>query len=99
MNNRENSASVQYQVFRKLAKELADGGNAASRTVTAIRDELTPRQMELVKLYYVDQHTMQEIADMLEVCPSTVCRTLQTARRNLKRCLKYGGTRLLHAEE
>ena len=100
MINRENSAAAQYQMFRKLMKEVeSPHSSIGAKTAQAIRDELTPRQRQMVKLYYIEQHTMQEIADMLQVYPSTVCRTLQTARRNLKNCLKYSGKRLLMPED
>ena len=100
MIDRENSANAQYQVFRKLIKEVESPHSAmGAKTAQARREELTPRQRQMVQLYYIDQHTMQEIADMLQVYPSTVCRTLQTARRNLRRCLKYGGKRLLFPED
>lgn len=100
MTNREDSAYAQYHVFRKLLKEMDNPYSVmGAKTAQAISEELTPRQKQMVQLYYIDQHTMQEIGDMLQVCPSTVCRTLQTARRNLRRCLRYGGRRLLFPEE
>ena len=100
MIDRENSALAQYEAFRKLMKEVESPHSAlGEKTAQAIRDELTARQKQMVQLYYVEQHTMQEIADMLQVNASTVSRTLHTARRNLKNCLKYGGKRLLIPED
>ena len=55
----------------------------------AREQELTPRQKQVLELYY-DQHlTISEIALQLHVNPSTVCRTLQRARQRLHRCLQY----------
>ena len=55
----------------------------------AIREELTGRQREVLLLYYLDQLTMQQVAERLDVNRSTVCRTLQRARERLYACLRY----------
>ena len=57
----------------------------------AIREELTGRQREVLLLYYLDQLTMQQVAERLDVNRSTVCRTLQRGEARLRRCLRYGG--------
>lgn len=51
--------------------------------------ELTPRQQQVLTLYYEEKHTLCEIAALLEIHPSTVCRTLQRARHRLQRALRY----------
>ena len=38
---------------------------------------------------------MQQVAERLDVNRSTVCRTLQRGEARLRRCLRYGGERLL----
>lgn len=51
--------------------------------------ELTPRQREVLALYY-DQHlTMKQIALRLDINISTVCRTLRRARERLQHSLRY----------
>ena len=65
----------------------------------AIREELTGRQREVLLLYYLDQLTMQQVAERLDVNRSTVCRTLQRGEARLRRCLRYGGERLLRRSE
>ena len=66
----------------------------------AIREELTPRQREVLTLYYAGGRSAHEIADLLEVCPSTVFRTLKRAEKRLFRCLRYGAqSYLLGMEE
>lgn len=65
----------------------------------AIREELTGRQREVLLLYYLDQLTMQQVAERLDVNRSTVCRTLQRGEDRLRRCLRYGGERLLRRSE
>ena len=65
----------------------------------ALREELTERQAQMVRMYYIEQHTMRDIAGMLGVNISTVSRTLAAARKRLKRCLKYASRTLLRAED
>lgn len=55
----------------------------------AIEEDLTPRQNEMVKLYYFENLKMEDIAKTLSVNKSTVCRTLQRARQQIARSLKY----------
>jgi len=51
--------------------------------------ELTPRQREVLALYY-DQHlTMKEIGHRLGINISTVSRTLRRARNRLQHSLRY----------
>ena len=72
-----------------------DGDN--SRRIQQIRrclrhareTALTPRQQQMVSLYYDRALTMQQIADLLGVCPSTVSRTLQRAHRRLQNALRF----------
>lgn len=42
---------------------------------------------------------MQQVAERLDVNRSTVCRTLQRGEARLRRCLRYGGERLLRRSE
>lgn len=55
----------------------------------AREQELTPRQQELLRLRYEQDLTVTEIAERLQVHPSTVSRTLRRARERLRRCLQY----------
>ncbi len=54
----------------------------------AIQTSLTPRQREMIQLYYFEERTIPEIAQQLQVNKSTVCRTLQRARRRLQRAVQ-----------
>lgn len=65
---------------------------------SAIEQELTPRQAQMVRMYFLEQHSMREMAAMLGVYPSTVSRTLGAARVKLRRCLRYGAKTLLDGE-
>ena len=51
--------------------------------------ELTPRQREMVFLYYDRGLKMSQIAQKLGVNRSTVSRTVKRAKQRLYRCLRY----------
>lgn len=52
--------------------------------------ELTPRQSEMLHLFYDVGMTQTEIAKQLGVNCSTVCRTLHRAKDRLYRAVQYG---------
>ena len=55
----------------------------------AREQELTPRQRQMLALYYDQGMTIPRIAEELGVNRSTVSRTLRRARERLYRCLRY----------
>lgn len=55
----------------------------------AIREELTPRQQQILRLHYFEHLKGSEISEKLGVDRSTVGRTLDRAESRLKRVLKY----------
>lgn len=55
----------------------------------AREEELTPRQQEVLELYYDANLNISEIARQLQVNRSTVSRTLRRARERLQHCLRY----------
>jgi len=65
----------------------------------ALMDELTPRQRQLVIMYFVEGWTMTEIAKKLGVNVSTVSRTVRRGKERLRRCLRYGAKELLSEED
>ena len=58
-------------------------------TVWLREQELTPRQREMVFLYYDRGLKMSQIAQKLGVNRSTVSRTVKRAKQRLYRCLRY----------
>ena len=64
-----------------------------------MEEELTPRQKQMVRMHYVEQRTMPDIAVELGVAVSTVSRTIARGKRRLRRCLRYGGSTLLDCAE
>jgi len=69
------------------AQADADLLHRSRRTVLAYGLDhcLTPRQQQMVRAYYYEGKTQEELARELGVAPSTVCRHLQAARRRLTR--------------
>jgi RNA polymerase sigma factor (sigma-70 family) len=56
----------------------------------AREQELTPRQRQLLRLYFDEERTMTQIARELGINRSTVSRTIARAKRRLYHCLRYG---------
>ena len=96
-NKNKEDIEVMHRYVELL--ENASGGSMAERMRYALATELTPRQQELVKLYYLDGMSQRTIAQTLELADSTVSRTLLRARNKLRRSLRYGGRNLLSAME
>ena len=89
---------TEYQSMRRLMR-LSEQASPTARLIgAALREDLTPRQAQMVRLYYLEQHNMREIGQILGVNPSTVCRTLSAARKKLRRCLRYSSRTLLHGD-
>ena len=77
-----------------LQSSGADNGEQLSRLRRNLRrareQELTPRQNQVLELYFDRNLSMVDIARELGVNPSTVSRTLRRAKDRLRRCLRYG---------
>ena len=54
-----------------------------------VKEELSERQKQFIVLYYYENKTMDEIADICGVNVSTVSRTLRRARKNITDRMKY----------
>ena len=63
----------------------------------ALREDVTPRQREMLLLYYGEQLNMRQIGTRLGVDKSTVSRTIKRGERRLQRCLRYGAEAFLAA--
>ena len=99
---RPRKASAEMALYaRQMAATNSEQHSRLKRNLLkAIREELTPRQREVLNLYYSGGKSIREIAELLEVCPSTVFRTLKRAEQRLFRCLRYGAeSYLLGMEE
>lgn len=92
---------VEYQALRRFIRmvEASEAGTMTENMASALAEELTPRQHQMVHMYYIDQMLMQDIARELGVNVSTVSRTIGRGRNRLRRCLRYGGRALMEALE
>ena len=62
----------------------------ASRAVAGIiNSELTPRQRQIIQLYYNQRLNTTQIAELLKINKSTVSRTLARAQSKVYRFLRY----------
>lgn len=76
---------------------LRNNANTNSELLTRLRQnlrrarqqELTPRQQQVLTLYYDQGMNMTQIAQTLGVNCSTVSRTIRRAKQRLYRCLRY----------
>ena len=65
--------------------------------IRALKEDATPRQREVLTLYYAQGLNMREIGERLGVDKSTVSRTIKRGERRLQRCLRYGAKGLLES--
>ena len=76
---------------------LRDNANTNSELLARLRQnlrrarqqELTPRQQQVLTLYYDQGMNMTQIAQTLGVNCSTVSRTIRRAKQRLYRCPRY----------
>lgn len=85
------------------ARMMAEDNSGQLRTLRAnlaraLREEVTPRQRQVLLLYYDRGMTMKEIARQLGIDRSTVSRTMLRGEARLRRCLRYGAAALLGRE-
>jgi len=89
--------------YMKELDEMDGEADGHSRLVDnlmrCIREDITPRQREVLLLYYFRGMRQVDIAKQLGVARSTVSRTIQRGERRLKRCLRYGAERYLRTAE
>lgn len=62
---------------------------ACSALKQVIQQDLTARQKEMILLYYYQNLNNKQIAEQLHLDASTVCRTLQRARKKIYKLLGF----------
>ena len=76
--------------LRDHAEDNSDQLERLRRNLRRAREqELTPRQREILDLYYDRGLKMPQIARKLGINRSTVSRTVKRAKERLYRCLRY----------
>ena len=79
-----------------IALTLTAGG-LGNHVRTCMHEELTERQRELIELHYLKGMSMTEIAAELDICPSTVSRTLKRGKERIRKHFKYNGRILVNS--
>lgn len=75
---------------RESAPDNAEQQERLRRNLRLARQQaLTPRQREILELYYDQGLTTGQIAMRLQLNRSTVSRTLRRAKERLYHCLRY----------
>ena len=75
---------------RQNAEDNSERLERLRRNLRQARErELTPRQRQVLSLYYDQGMRIPQIAEELGLNRSTVSRTLRRARDRLYRCLRY----------
>lgn len=74
-------------------------GRVKHNLVRALKKDVTPRQREMLLMYYDQKMNMQEIGEKLGVDKSTVSRTIKRGEARLRRCLRYGAEIFFNQEE
>lgn len=97
---RRASAEMALYARQVAAHNSVEHSRLKRNLIKAIREELTPRQREVLNMYYARNMSVNDVAAALGVYPSTVSRTLKRAEQRLFRCLRYGAeSYLLGMEE
>ena len=56
--------------------------------IRCLREDVTPKQRQMMLLYYAEGKNMREIGQAMGVDKSTVSRTIKRGERRLQRCLR-----------
>jgi len=83
---------------REMAPDNSEQlGRLKRNLILALQEDVTPRQRQLLLLYYRDGLNMREIGEKLSIDKSTVSRTIKRGEARLRRCLRYGADRYLRS--
>ena len=103
--------STRYRRGKTYAADMAvysrqmasDNSREVSRLkrnlIRALREDVTPKQRQVLLMYYAQGLNMREIGDRLGIDRSTVSRTLKRGEQRLLRCLRYGAVSYLRDME
>lgn len=96
-SKRKTFYDMDFQMYNNLMAE--DNENQVNRLkknlATALCQDVTPRQRDMLYLYYNENCTMTQVAERLGVSKSTVSRTIKRGEARLARCLRYGAVSIM----
>lgn len=94
--NAADMAAYSQQISPDNTREVSQ---LKKNLIRAIQQDVTPRQRQLLLLYYGQGMNTREIGDLLGLHPSSVSRTIQRGEQRLQRCLRYGAERYLRTTQ
>ena len=75
----------------QMAEDNSQEVNRLKRNlIRCLQEDVTPRQRQMLLMYYAQGLNMREIGTELGVDKSTVSRTIKRGEQRLQRCLRYG---------
>ena len=80
-------AAYSRQISADNSKEIS---RLKRNLIRALQEDVTPKQRQVLLLYYAEGLNMREIGERLGIDKSTVSRTIKRGERRLQRCLRYG---------
>ena len=101
--------STRYRRGKSYAADMAvysrqiaaDNSSEISRLkrnlIRALHEDITPKQRQVLLMYYSDGLNMREIGEVLGVDKSTISRTIKRGEYRLQRCLRYGAEAYLRS--
>ena len=94
--NAADMAVYSLQISQDNSQEVSQ---LKKNLIRAIQQDVTPRQRQLLLLYYGQGMNTREIGALLGLHPSSVSRTIQRGEQRLQRCLRYGADRFLRTQK
>lgn len=95
--------AADMSVYMRQISEMNTNAGTLDRAkrnlLVALKEDVTPRQREVLMLYYGERLNMREIGALLGVDKSTVSRTIKRGEARLRRCLRYGAREFLCAAQ
>ena len=89
------AADMAVYTRQMAADNSAELSRLKRNLIRALKEDVTPRQREVLTLYYGQGLNRREIGQKLGVDKSTVSRTIKRGERRLQRCLRYGAEAFL----
>ena len=89
------AADMAVYTRQMAADNSAELSRLKRNLIRALKEDVTPRQREVLTLYYAQGLNMREIGERLGVDKSTVSRNIKRGERRLQRCLRYGAEAFL----
>lgn len=78
-----------YDRYQNSGEDINERRRKLSIVYEAMKNELTPKQFQALKEYYLNGRKMKDIAEERGVSPSTITRQIRRAREKVMHIAKY----------